>query len=125
MYVLLNVLVSAALGMLSGLGVGGGSLLIIWLTLIQRMDYAAAKYINLLFFLPPAIISTSISLIQKRLSIQSILPAALAGSASVILFTWLSSGWDVEILRKLFGILLLCTAIREIRYKKQQRTSPS
>ena len=122
---LLTVCISAGLGLLSGLGVGGGSLLIIWLTLIQRMDYAVAKYINLLFFLPPAIISTGISLIQKRLSIQSILPAALAGSVSVILFTWLSSGWDVEILRKLFGILLLCTAIREIRYKKQQRTSPS
>ena len=42
---------STVLGLLSGLGVGGGSLLILWLTLVCKIDYPVAKYMNLLFFL--------------------------------------------------------------------------
>lgn len=113
------VCISAALGFLSGLGIGGGSLLIIWLTLIVHADYISAKYINLLFFLPPALISTAVHLARKKLPVRKILAAALAGSASAALFTILSSSWNVEILRKLFGVLLLLTAWRELRYKKE------
>ena len=83
------------------------------------MEYTAAKYINLLFFLPPALISTVTNLIRKKLPLKSVLPAALAGSASAIGFSLLSSSWDVGILRKFFGVLLLCTALREIRYKNK------
>ena len=45
-------------GFLSGLGVGGGSLLMLWLTTVIHMDYAVAKTVNLLFFLPTALIAT-------------------------------------------------------------------
>lgn len=115
----ITVCVSAALGVLSGLGIGGGSLLILWLTLVVHKDYTSAKYINLLFFLPPALISTAIHLVRKQLPIKKILPAALAGSAAAALLTILSSSWDVEIFRKMFGVLLLITAWRELRYKKE------
>ena len=123
MPVLLTYFISAILGTLSGLGIGGGSLLMLWLTLVLRMDYTQAKYINLLFFLPPAAISTGVNLWKKRVSFSAVLPAALAGSFSVLLFTKLSSGWDTEMLRKLFGALLLCTALRELLYKRKQRNA--
>lgn len=122
MSVFLTVCVSAALGFLSGLGVGGGSLLILWLTLVCGMEYASAKYINLLFFLPPALISTVVRLMQKQLSAKRILPAALAGSICAAALTVISSAWDVGLLRKLFGILLLLTAFRELKYSKKQPT---
>lgn len=118
----LTLFVSSILGLLSGLGVGGGSLLILWLTLACQMDYTGAKHINLLFFLPPALISTVIHLVRGKLSVKRILPAALAGSASAALFTMLSSSWDVGILRKFFGVLLLFTAWRELRYKNRQQS---
>lgn len=114
----LTLCVSTVLGILSGLGVGGGSLLIIWLTLIVHTEYSAAKYINLLFFLPPALLSSVAHIIRKKLPIKKALPAALAGSACSFFFTILSSSWNVEILKKLFGVLLLLTAWRELRYKK-------
>ena len=121
----INLGVSSLLGVLSGLGVGGGSLLIIWLTLVCKLDYPAAKYMNLLFFLPPALIATIGHFLQKRLRFQKILPAVLTGCISTVAFTVLSSGWDTGILRKLFGVLLLITAFRELRYKKQQSESPA
>ena len=119
MFDLMTIVVSAALGILSGLGIGGGSLLILWLTFVQGMEYSNAKYINLLFFLPPALIATAVNLMQRKLPLKSVIPAALAGSLSAVVFSLLSGSWNVEILRKLFGVLLLFTALREIRYNKQ------
>lgn len=116
----INVVVSAVLGVLSGLGVGGGSLLIIWLTLVCRLEYGDAKYLNLLSFIPPALISVVIHLIRGKVSVKRILPAVVAGCLSAIGFTVLSHGWDTDLLRKLFGGLLLLTAVRELKYKKQQ-----
>lgn len=112
---------STVLGLLSGLGVGGGNLLILWLTLVCKIDYPVAKYMNLLFFLPPALISTAVHFVQRKLSTKDIVPAAAAGCVTAAVFTLLSGGWDTDILRRLFGGLLLLTAIRELRYKKQQR----
>ena len=50
-------IVGTVLGFLTGLGVGGGSLLILWLTLVLEMPQTAARGINLLFFLPSAMIA--------------------------------------------------------------------
>ena len=119
----LTLLLSAVLGLLSGLGVGGGSLLILWLTLVCKIDYPVAKYMNLLFFLPPAFISVATHFVRKKLRIGQILPAAVSGCIAAAVFTLLSSSWDTGILRKLFGVLLLITALRELRYKKQQSGS--
>ena len=122
---LLTVLLSLALGILSGLGVGGGSLLIIWLTLVCKIDYPTAKYMNLLFFLPPALIATILHFFQKKLRIKQIVPAIIAGCAASAALTLLSGDWDTGILRRLFGVLLLLTALRELRQKKKQGKPPS
>ena len=119
----LNLLVASALGFLSGLGIGGGSLLIIWLTLVCKVDYQTAKYINLMFFIPSALIVTVIRLVQRRISFRQVLPAALAGCAAAAFFTVLSSTWDTDLLRKFFGVLLLCASIRELTAKKQQENT--
>lgn len=119
----LNLLVASALGFLSGLGIGGGSLLIIWLTLVCKANYQAAKYINLMFFIPSALIATGIRLAQKKLSLRPILPAAIAGCAAAAFFTFLSSTWDTNLLRKFFGVLLLLASVRELAAKKQENSS--
>ena len=47
---LLSALVGAATGVLSGFGVGGGTLLLLWLTLVQGMGQLQAGGVNLLYF---------------------------------------------------------------------------
>ena len=114
----LNLLVASALGFLSGLGIGGGSLLIIWLMLVCKAD--AAKYINLMFFIPSALIATVIRLVQKKLPFRQVILAAISGCAAAAFFTALSSTWDTDLLRKFFGAILLCASVRELTAKKQQ-----
>ena len=108
---------SVLLGFLSGLGTGGGSLLIIFLTLGLHMDHATARTINLLFFLPAALISCLFLHSQKKLNFKKVLPAIITGSVTSGIFYYASTLIDTTILKKLFGILLLFTGLRELFYR--------
>jgi len=108
---------STVLGFLSGIGVGGGSLLILWLTLVLEMPQATARGINLLFFLPSALAACFFRWRQGVLELKTVFPGILAGCVSAGLFCWLGLMLDIQILKKLFGILLLITGLRELFYR--------
>ncbi len=114
---LINSLIATVLGLLSGLGTGGGSLLILYLTLVVGVAQPEARAVNLLFFIPSALIACLFRWKQGQLKIQNVLPGILAGCISAAVFSCWSGTWDVQLLRKLFGVLLLFTGIRELLYK--------
>lgn len=111
------IIAGAALGFLSGLGIGGGSLLILWLTLVLQMPHTLAGTVNLMFFLPSAVIACLFRFKQGKLDLKRALPALLAGCAGAAIFSALQSQMDTEILRKSFGFLLLLTGLRELFYR--------
>ena len=117
---MLAVIVGAILGFLAGLGVGGGSLLILWLTLVLKIPTDTAAGINLLFFVPTAVTASLFRWKQGRLDFQRILPALMAGVATAVILTLVSRNFDSELLRKPFGILLLVTGIRELCYRPRK-----
>lgn len=110
-------LVSTCLGFLTGLGVGGGSLLILWLTLVLGWEPELARSVNLLFFLPGALVSCLMRKKQGQLPLKKLLPAILSGCAAGACLTLLSENWDTALLQRLFGCLLLITGLRELTYK--------
>ena len=112
------VLIGSLLGFLTGMGVGGGSLLILWLTLALGFDQTTARGINLLFFLPGAILAT---LLRRREGVpfRKILPAVCAGCLSAALFSLLHV--DTALLQKFFGVLLLAAGTRELFYRPRER----
>ncbi len=112
--------VSIILGFLAGLGVGGGSLLVLWLTMVVGMEYADARTINLLFFLPCAITATLFHRKQGRLNIKKIYPAVICGCIAAALFAAISTRVDTQIIKKFFGFLLLFTGIRELFYRPRK-----
>ena len=115
-------IVGTLLGFLTGLGVGGGSLLILWLTLVLEMPQTAARGINLLFFLPTAI-SALLCHWQKgyldtptwKAAVPVAVPAALAGA-------WIATAVDVDLLRRPFGIYLLLSGLSLIFPQKDHKT---
>ena len=113
-------IVGAVLGFLAGLGVGGGSLLILWLTLVLKIPADTAAGINLLFFVPTAVTASLFRLKQGKLDFPRILPTLLAGVATAAILTVVVRNLDTELLRKPFGILLLVTGIREICYRPRK-----
>jgi len=112
--------VGAILGFLAGLGVGGGSLLMLWLTIVVGMEYPAARIFNMLFFLPSALIATLFRQKRGAVSIKKVLPAILAGCVAAALFSYVSKQIDTNILKKIFGGLLLFTGVRELFYRPRK-----
>ena len=118
---MVNIFVGAVLGFLSGLGVGGGSLLLIWLTLVAGVSQETARVMNLQFFLPCAIIATAFRWKQSKPQWGLILPAAAAGVLGAALGFHLGPMLDRDLLKKAFGILFLLTGLRELRYRDPQK----
>ena len=114
------VLTSLVLGYLAGLGVGGGSLLILWLTLVLNMDHATARAINLMFFIAGAGAVSLFRWKKGQLNLKKILPAMVAGCIAAGIFSWISRIVDVGAIRKFFGVLLLVTGIRELTYRPRK-----
>ena len=118
---LLNLIVATILGFLTGLGIGGGSLLILWLTLALGMDSFTARGIVLLFFIPAAVISSIFRWKQGTISIRTSLPAMISGCIAAIFFSYLSTMVDDHVLDKFFGIILIIAGIRELLYKGKRQ----
>lgn len=113
---MVNFLVGTALGFLSGLGVGGGSLLLLWMTLVLGADPEQARVMNLMFFLPCAVIATAFRWKQSKPDWRLILPAVCAGLAGALLGNLIAPGIDRNLLRKAFGVLFLLAGVREITF---------
>lgn len=122
---LIPLLIGTALGFLSGLGIGGGSLLILWLTLALDMAPEAARTLNLLFFIPSALTAGYFRWRQGVIPFRKILPAIISGCITAFIFSRLSIGLNTSLLKKLFGGLLIVTGLRELLYKpKAKREGP-
>ena len=109
--------VSTALGFLSGLGVGGGSLLMLWLTVVLGWDPRTARGTNLLFFLPAAIVSTLLRRSRGTLEWKPLVPAILTGCLAAGICTAVSLHAELSLLKKGFSLLLLFTGARELLYR--------
>lgn len=110
-------IIGVLLGFLSGIGVGGGSLLMMWLTLVVKTEHPVARIINLLSFLPAALIASIFRWRQGSLNIRKVIPAIIAGCVSAAVFSVVSGHLDLSLLKKLFGGLLILTGLRELFYR--------
>lgn len=105
---------------ISAWGVGGGTLLLLVMTLFLNVDQRTAQGINLLFFLPTAVSALVCHarggfLDQPTLK-AAIPPAVLAAAAGA----WLATAMDVNLLRKPFGVYLLLSGISLIWPSKKE-----
>lgn len=115
------VAVGLGCGILSGFGIGGGSLLMVWLTTALTMEQRSAQGINLLFFLPTALAALLLHARKGLVAWRSVIPAALAGCAAAGLGAWLAGTMNAGLLRKGFGGFLLFVGIRELLVKGEKK----
>lgn len=105
-------------GVISGFGIGGGTVLMVWLTAVVAMDQKIAQGINLLYFIPTSLGALIFHIKNKMICWQAVIPAAVCGCIAAGLTAWLSSSLDVSLLRKLFGGFLLVVGALEFFKKK-------
>lgn len=114
-------IVGLACGVLSGFGIGGGSLLMVWLTAAAQMEQTMAQGINLLYFLPTSLGALIFHIRNHKIRWQAVIPAAIGGAVAAALSASLAVGLDVGLLRKLFGGFLLVVGALEIFRKGKKR----
>ena len=110
--------VGTALGFLTGLGVGGGSLLMVWMTAVLGMDAVTARSINLLFYLPGAAVAIFFRKRQGQIQRKNVLPPALAGCIAAAVCSSFSTAVDNSWVQKIFGIILIAAGLRELFWRK-------
>ena len=115
-----SVLIGCCLGFLSGIGVGGGSLLMLWLTAVLCISAETARIISLLFFLPAALIACRFRWKQGTLDLKAVLPAIIAGCTAAGICAWLGTLLDTGLMKKLFGGLLIVTGLRELTFREKR-----
>lgn len=107
-------LAGAVTGVLSGFGVGGGSLLLIYMTSFAGMPQTLAQGVNLMYFLPTAATALPAHFKNGYVEKQVLLPAIAAGLVCSALTAWAATALDVELLRKCFGGFLILIGLREL-----------
>ena len=114
------ILVGATLGFLSGLGIGGGSLLLVWLTAVLHTDPIAARNINLMFFLPAALTACIVRRKNRHLAIRIAIPAIITGCIFAVAGYFLSTRLETGNLKKMFGLILIITGLKDILYRPRK-----
>ena len=105
--ILLPVLCGLGTGILSAWGVGGGTLLLLCMTLFLGVDQRSAQAINLLFFLPTAGVSLLFHRKNGYLDRATVKTAALPGALAALAGALATLRLDAGALRTPFGIFLL------------------
>ena len=108
------ILIGILSGIVTGLGMGGGSILILILTTFLSTEQHTAQAANLIFFIPTAITAIIVHFKNKNVDKQvgkKLLYSSMVGSA---VGAYLTSFVKAQNLRKYFGIFLLVVGILEI-----------
>lgn len=118
---LLPFLFGLGTSILSAWGVGGGTLLLLIMTLALGVDQRTAQGINLLFFLPAAGSALLCHGKNKYLDKPTLKHAVPPAVAAALLGAWVATAVDVELLRRPFGVYLLVSGVSLLwpRYKKR------
>ena len=120
-----EILIGLISGIISGTGMGGGTILIFLLTFICNIEQHTAQAVNLIFFIPTSIIAIIINIKNKNIDIKNGILISIYGILGAILGANMAIHTDVKKLRKYFGIFLLIIATHEIysiikEYKKEK-----
>lgn len=109
-----EVLIGLVSGIVSGTGMGGGTILIFLLSFMLGIEQHVAQATNLIFFIPTSIVAIIVNLKNKNIDIKLALFIAIFGILGAIIGANISIHIDVSILKKCFGIFLGIIAIYEI-----------
>lgn len=118
---ILNAVFSFISGALSSMGFGGGSVLIVILTLFLSYPQTKAQGINLMFYIASTFIPLIIYCKNKLIDKKRALPLGLGGALGIGVGYLIMGKMPAEYLSKLFGGFVTIVGIKgifEVRKKK-------
>ena len=101
-------------GILASMGLGGGFILVVWLTMFSGTEQRTAQGVNVLFFLPIALIALIMHLKNGLVNKALVKRCAIGGVIGAVIGTFGSQIISNGLLRKLFALFLLAFGLREL-----------
>lgn len=108
---MIDFLVSCGVALLSGLGVGSGGLLVVFLTEYREVGQLFAQGVNLIFFIFSSGASTAVNLRARNICYGAVTVMSVGGAIGAIVGALVASVLDPDLLRIGFGIMLLIGGI--------------
>lgn len=106
------------------MGLGGGTVLLIYLAAFRGVEQLRAAGINLIFFLPVGLLSVIIYSVKRQIKWKTVLLFAVSGLLGAALGTFLSGYVGSKYSRLAFGILLIILGVKSLfTKKKKEKTS--
>lgn len=123
---MLEIIFGIIAGIVTGLGMGGGTVLILLLSVFTGLEQHVAQATNLVFFIPTSIAAIIINLKQKNIDFKLAINVVIFGIIGAIIGTIISNNISSENLRKYFAIFILFIAFHEVyelyrEYKKEKK----
>ena len=103
---MLEILTGLISGIVSGTGMGGGTILILILSFFMGINQHTAQATNLVFFVPTSISAILVSIQEKLINWNIAITIAVSGVIGAIIGAKISINMDVNRLKKYFGIFL-------------------
>lgn len=116
---LFDFILSFACATLSALGMGGGGILLIYLTAFGGVNQLQAQGINLIYFIPVSLVAIFLHSRKKLIRWRFTWRSVILGIAGVYLGWKLAMVLESEALSKLFGLFLLFFGLRELFGKEK------
>ena len=117
----MTVIAALAIGLLSGMGVGSGGLLVIYLTLIEKMPQLTAQGANLLFFTFASASSLLVHMLKRKFFILAVLIMGLAGVVGATIGSRIAPLLPALLLRKIFGGMLVISGVFSLKRQKRPK----
>lgn len=115
---LVSAAVAFSVAILSGLGVGSGGLLMIWLTMVMKVEAIQARGINLLFFIFSASSALIFHLRRRKLKIGLVLMLSVFAVMGTFLGAYVAGMVDSLWIRRIFGGMLVLSGLWTLFGKK-------
>jgi len=116
---LVLILIGLVSGTIGGMGIGGGTVLIPALTLFVNTEQHISQSINLIYFIPTAIIALIIHIKNKRIDFKIVLPIIIPGIIGAIIGSCIAIKFSSNVLKKIFAVFLLIMGIYEMFRKSK------
>lgn len=109
--IILLALSGIAAGILGGMGMGGGTILIPLLTIFFNVGQKEAQAINLVAFIPMAIVSLAIHIKNKRVKKEGLLWIIVPAVLTSVGGGFAAQAVNGEVLKRIFGGFLLLLSV--------------
>ena len=114
---ILSVIIGFVSGIISGMGIGGGTILIPALAFFMDIGQKEAQSINLIYFIPTAVIALITHKKNNNIETKVLKPIVIFGLIGALGGALLAVSIEADLLRKLFGGFLCAMGIWEL-FKK-------